>query len=246
MFRSANELLGNTIEAQDARVGSVDDLYFDDLSWTVRYIVADTDKLSSAGKVLLSPVSVGRAADEGQIEVDLTAEQIQSAPDIDAARPVSRQHEARYNDHYGWPYYWQGAGLLAMAPYAPADLAEAAEGKPSERGTDDPNLQSVKEVVGYTMDTLDDQKGHLEDVLIDDKTWHVRYLVVDTGLWWMGKKILVSPALISRVDWANRALGVRLTTEEIKQSPEWDGELPVKPEYEDRLYEHYRRMTSVV
>ena len=112
MQKSTKDLKGNAIVATDGDIGKVDDFYFDDKSWTIRYLVADTGNWLLGRKVLLSPIAVGKADfSSGRINVKLTKKQVEESPSIDSDKPVSRQHEAYYHDYYGYPYYWSGPYL---------------------------------------------------------------------------------------------------------------------------------------
>lgn len=80
-----------------------------------------------------------------------------------------------------------------------------------------------------------------EDLIAEDETWIIRYVVVDTRHWLPGKKMLVAPSWIERVTWAERVVHVDLPRETIEDSPEFDPSVPVNPEYELRLYDYYGR-----
>src|SRR5262249_838809 len=112
MLRRANDIKGFTLGARDGEIGRVREFYFDDESWTVRYLLADTGKWLPLKRVLISPFAVQRFRDEGKVvEVALTKDQIKASPSIDEDKPVSRQFEREYYAYYNWPYYWQGPGL---------------------------------------------------------------------------------------------------------------------------------------
>ena len=74
---------------------------------------------------------------------------------------------------------------------------------------------------GYHIQAADGEIGHVEDFIIDDETWAIRYLIIDTRNWWPGKKVLVSPQWIERVSWSESKVFVNLPRETIKQSPEY-------------------------
>ena len=74
-----------------------------------------------------------------------------------------------------------------------------------------------------------------------DRSWEVRYLVIDTSNWWVGKKVLVAPHWASSISWEQRKVHVALSREAIKNSPEWNPASPVNREYETRLYDYYGR-----
>jgi hypothetical protein len=97
---------------------------------------------------------------------------------------------------------------------------------------------------GFTVGATDGDIGdigHVEDFLVDDATWMIRYMIVDTRNWWPGKQVLVSPEWIERVDWSDSKVHVRLTREQINKGPEYDPSGPVSRDYEARLHDHYGR-----
>ena len=63
-------------------------------------------------------------------------------------------------------------------------------------------------MTGYHIQATDGDIGHVEDFLVDDHSWAIRYMIVDTTNWWAGKKVLVAPAWIKRVDWAQSKVHV--------------------------------------
>jgi hypothetical protein len=79
------------------------------------------------------------------------------------------------------------------------------------------------------------------DFLVDDATWAIRYLVVDTGHWWAGHKVLVAPEWATRISFDERKVFVDMTRDTIKNSPPWIGQGTVDREYEARLHEHHGR-----
>lgn len=241
MLRSAKVLTGYRLGAADGEIGRVKDFYFDERHWTIRYLVADTTLGLGGHPVLLSPLALGPASDEDeQVRVSLTSDEIMQAPDIDTARPVSRQQEILFNNHYGWPHYWQGGGVWASGAF-PALHPEEPTGQPTVNADEDPGLHNVKEVLGYGIQALDGTIGHVEDFILDDRSWTIRYLVIDTNVWWFGKHVLVAPGWLEGVVWNDRQVTVSLTRRQIQDAPEWDGESPITGEYEQELARHYGR-----
>src|SRR5215203_5588313 len=97
MLHKISDLKGYTISATDGEIGEVQDFYFDDDDWTIRYLVIDTGKWLPGRKVLISPISMGKAnRDRQSIAINLTKEQIENSPGIDTDKPVSRQYETSY------------------------------------------------------------------------------------------------------------------------------------------------------
>lgn len=246
MLRSANQLIGYKLAALDGEIGKVHDLYFDDSSWTLRYLVANTGNWLSGRRVLISPIPLGPSDEKDrQINVDLTIDRIRNSPDIDTAKPVSKQQEIDFHSYYGWPYYGFGTGFWGLRPYPWGEPVEP-ESESEEDENRDFHLRSVKEVTGYGIEATDEEIGHVEDFVIDDENWQIKYMVVDTKALWLGKKILVSPKWVERVNWSERAVAVALDQDEIKRAPEWDGNLPVDASYDEKLQEHYRVLSYLI
>lgn len=209
MLRSIKELAGLSLHATDGNIGSLADVYFDDIHWRVRYFVVDTGNWLPGRLVLISPASVANVeVGHRQLNVTLTKGQVEKSPGIEAHETVSRQHEQHMSKYYGWPVYWPVEGALAP------DVDDAKPG--------DANLRSAAEVKGYHVQAKDGDLGHVDDFLVDETTWDVRYLVVDTGKWLPGKKVLVDPRATDQVDWAKSSVHVHLTKEQIKNSPTYD------------------------
>src|SRR4051794_28136384 len=94
MLRRFTVLRDYTIGAADGDIGHVDDVYFDDVSWTVRYVVADTGGWLSGRKVLLSPAVLRGIEPAGsRVRTELTRREVEASPSIDTDKPVSRQQE---------------------------------------------------------------------------------------------------------------------------------------------------------
>ena len=243
MQNSINSLIGYVIRATDGDLGKVDELYFDDETWAVRYVVLETGNWFSGRKVLISPVALGRPELESRtISANLTCAQVRSSPDIDTERPIHRQHEAELNEHYHWPWRGGYGGIYGTTPL-PLSVDEVfveQEASASER-QDDPHLRSTRQVTGYHIHATDGEIGHVEDFIVDDEKWVVCFLVVDTGNWLPGKKVLLSPQWIQRVAWVDSSVYFDLTKESVRNSPELDPSKGVDRDYEACLYDHYGR-----
>jgi uncharacterized protein YrrD len=242
MLRSLSDILGYDILATDGEIGSTHDFYFDDESWTIRYVVANTGGWLKGRMVLLSPESFGEPDWETRLlPADLTRQQIEDSPPVDADRPVSRQQQVRLAAYFGWTPYWGAPGAPPEA-YLPAEAEDAdEESKADELAHGDKHLRSIKEVEGYRIDAHEDRVGHVEDFVVQTDEWAVRYLVVDTRNWLPGRKVLVSPAWVQSVDWVQGLIHVDLDAETIRNSPEFDHTQPINREYEARLYDYYGR-----
>ena len=245
MLRSAKELQNYSLKAIDGRLGRSRDLLFSDDGWVVRYLVADTRKWLLGKRVLLSPLSIDRPDWRTQaVSVRLTKQQIREAPDIAEDAPVSRQHEIELARFYAVPHYWSGPDLwgASSSPYPPPvptkpEQASAAAGN----GHGDPHLRSVREVTGYRIKASDGEIGHLDDVIVDDKTWVIRYLVVDIGRRQNGQLVLLAPTWVTHVDWGTRTVTVGIPKQAILEGPRYDPHEPINRQYETRLYDFHGR-----
>ena len=249
MLKRATDLKSLAIHASDGDIGSIRTALFDDDHWTVRYLVVDTGRWLSGRRVLLSPIAVSRVRwADGVVDVGLSREQVKNSPDITTDVPVSRQRELEYYRYYGYPHYWGGAGIWGAGAYpamlAHADdqraMAEVAADNESHRRRDT-HLRDVAAVSGYRIAAADGDIGQVEDFLVDDLTWTIRYLVVDTSRWLGGRLVIVSPEWVTDVSWGESAVHVALTRDAIKASPEYDPRVGVAREYEQRLHQHYGR-----
>src|SRR5262249_61823520 len=100
MLRAASHLKGTSIAATDGEIGSVQDLYFDDLTWTIRYLVVDTGTWLPGRQVLISPRSVRSITGDEKIPVALSKEQVKNSPSVEADKPVNRQYEEEQSRYY--------------------------------------------------------------------------------------------------------------------------------------------------
>ena len=242
MLRKASTLNGYTLQSLDGEVGKVKEFYFDDQHWTIRYLVADTGNWLTGWQVLISPYALGAVmSDEQRVAINLTKGQIEDSPSLNSDKPVSRQFEEAYYGYYGWPTYWSGAYMWGAYPYIVRDFDKRREASVQPAKAWDPHLRSTHDVSGHHIQAADGEIGHVEDFIIDDETWAIRYLVIDTQNWWPGKKALVSPRWIERVSWNESKVFVNLTRETIKQSPEYTDETPLTRDYEAALHKHYSR-----
>jgi sporulation protein YlmC with PRC-barrel domain len=227
MFRNVKELRGYAIRATDGLIGKVDDFYFDDEDWGIRYLVADIDSWLSDRKVLISPTAIDDVLwMDKEVSVALGKSQVQRSPGIDTRKPVSRQHEVEYFASYRYPPYWGGAGLWGMSAYpgtltTEGRIEEDLRAHRTHTGATPENrhLRNTNALLGYHIQATDGDIGHLEDLLVDDKTWVIRYLIVNTSNWWGGKRVLILPRWIDTVSWADASISVALTRHAISHAP---------------------------
>ena len=223
MLRNIKELYGNKLGASDGDIGHVKDFYFDDQTWVIRYVVADTGSWLSGRLVLISPHAFGPIDQEGKtLLINLTRKQIENSPAIESHKPVSRQYEVEYYRYYGWPAYWNGGAMWGMGgfPVVLPPSKDEMEALQKHHHRDDKHLQSTRAVNGYHIQTVDGTIGHVSGFLVDDKSWAIRKLVVEAGHWYSGKEILISPGKIERISYEESKVFVKLTKAEIQRTEE--------------------------
>ena len=260
MLRSMSDLEGYAIRATDGPIGHVTDVYFDDEAWVVRYLIVDTGSWLSSRKVLISPIAIGQSSGaDKSLSVSITRQQVKNSPDIDTDKPVSRQHEMECLGYYSYPYYWGGAGFWGAGVYPSSMLmgvgfagsgaehatAEAAGARAAREATqhqsDDPHLRSGKAVMKYDIGASDGDIGHVQGLLLDEETWAIRYLIVNTSNWWLGHQVLIAPQWIKNVSWPDHTVLVNLTRQAVKDAPPYDSAVAFDRDEEIGLHKHYER-----
>ena len=241
MLCKIKTLMGYKLDTLNGEIGTVKEFYFDDQHWTIRYLVADTGNWLTGKQVLISPYALVDVNKVDQlVAINLTKKQIEDSPSLDSDKPVSRQFEEAYYGYYEWPMYWDGPLMWGTYPNIVRDCEKWRECSQGEKAWD-PHLRSTQEVSNYNIQATDGEIGHVEDFVIDDESWAIRYLIIDTQNWWPGKKVLVSPQWIERVSWSESKIFINHARETIKQSPEYTEESSITRDYETGLHRHYKR-----
>jgi sporulation protein YlmC with PRC-barrel domain len=157
--------------------------------------------------------------------VNLTRKQIEDSPSIESHKPVSRQYEEDYYRYYGWPYYWEGAGLWGMSGFPILELPpQPLPSKPADAigpqlEPADAHLRSAQAVNGYHIQASDGMIGHIFDFMMDDQSWAIRQLVIKTGHRFSGKEVEIPTSQVSRISYEKSTVFVNLTSEAVQQSP---------------------------
>jgi hypothetical protein len=156
---------------------------------------------------------------------------------------VSRQYEEQWHSYYGYPFYWNSTEVMPLPIIPPSiagtpvDTTEATKMPDEHR---DPHLQSSSDVHGFALKTNDGEIGHLDDFLVDDDEWSVRYLAIRTN-WWTGRKVILPAAWADRVSVTEEKIVVPLDRDTIKDAPEWNELEPISREFEIDLFGYYGR-----
>jgi sporulation protein YlmC with PRC-barrel domain len=247
MKRSIKSLEGYSLIETDGEIGEVDEFYFDDTRWAIRYLVIKTGNWLSGRKVLISPNALLTPDwDNEEFPVNLTKAQIESSPDINTDNPVSRQHEEELFSYYTWDPYW-GADTHGAAIFGamPSDLYESEITEPDNiaanpaEENNDPHLRSTGEVKGYTIHATDGEIGKVTDFIVDDSNWKINYLVVDTGTWLNSKNVLLPVGWIKEIKWDNQLVIVDVTMAQIENCPSYDSSELINEVDENNLFDFY-------
>ncbi|MDX2463994.1 MAG: PRC-barrel domain-containing protein [Porticoccus sp.] len=259
MLRSMKDLQDYAIHATDGNIGHVVNFYFDDESWVIRYLVVNTAAwLTTDNKVLISPMAIDQPNWAKKVlPVSITKQQVQHSPPIDTGKPVSRQHEIKYLRYFGYPIYWGDLGLWGAgafsgyripgfgdstpAPHTDRLDREAAyeQADAAAQSDDDTHLRSCKAVLNYHIMANDGDIGHVQDMLVDEETWAIRYLVVNTSNWWLGHQVLVSPQWIKEISWASATVSVDMSRQTVKDAPHYDSITQLNRKEEMSIHAHY-------
>ncbi len=246
MLWTASGLTDYSVIATDGHLGTVSDFLFDDHTWQIRWLVVDTGHWLPGRKVLLPPAVLGHPNPaQHEFAVRLTKQQIKDSPDILSDRPVSRQEETNIYGYYGWRPYWDNSFFMGGYGYvgddwigATADQREREIAR-SRLNDGDPHLRSVAEVIGYHIHATDGEIGHVQNFLIEDTDWAIRFLVADTKNWWPGQHVLISPASAATIDWTQGLMNLTVDRQVVKDSPVYDAATTVDQAYERRLNSYY-------
>src|SRR5690554_3769754 len=126
MLRTIESLKGYSLRATDDELGKVEEVYFDDERWGVRYLIVRPGSWLTRRSVLISPHSINGIDDsDSAVRVSLTQEQVKNSPDIDTQQPVSRQMEREYATYFGYGTYWAGPYLWGAGGYPATPLPDA-------------------------------------------------------------------------------------------------------------------------
>lgn len=223
MERNINSLIHYSIGATDGMIGEVEEFYFDDERWKIRYLIVKTGDWLAERKVLISPDAIVKQPwKEGFFPVLLTKEQVQNSPDIDTDKPVSRLQETALYGHYQWENYWgsgfYGGGSLDVSMPFPSIDREVLIEPDKDNIPEDIHLRSTERVTGYHIHATDGEVGHVNDFIIDDQTWQIKAIVVDTHNWFGGKKVVIPIAHVGKIEWNDNLVFLAISKAAIDKS----------------------------
>lgn len=258
MIKDEKDIHGYRIDAEDGKLGEVDEFLFKDGDWVIRYLVVDTRKWLAGGRsVLISPIAVQEVKhDEQSISVALTKEEVKNSPDVESVKTVSRKEEIKLNQHFGWGSYWLmaeaqenlGAGSgQGRQPWGGFQLPGLLHGhgnaqhsaRSPDNASEEAHFRATSEVRRYNVNALDGYIGYIKNFLIDDQTWEIHYIVIDTNVLEPGKKMMITPDWIKRINKTDHDVSVPLEKATIKQGPEYHHHQPLPKDIDDKLNHAY-------
>ena len=255
MLQILNELNNFVIEATDGKIGRVNDFYFDDRRWVIRYIVVEIGDAPNSHKVLLTPAIIKHLNQEDKIiVVDMSSSEVSNSPRIDIARSVSPLSEIDYLSYYGYAFYWDSNLQRSVSDKTTEDSGDDMLEESSKNFEDvfiavdsvrrmygDRHLRSCCEIVRYHIQAIDGEIGYLQSMLIDDDTWAIQYCITATSSWWPGHQVLITPQSIKDISWGNAKIYVDMTQQQIKEAPLFDISSAQNSRYELGVYLHRER-----
>lgn len=241
MLRSLKSILGYSQEATDGPIGAVDDFYFDDQEWTVRYLVARTGSWLLGRQVLIAPSALDQPDwMYKKLPINHTIEEIKNSPEADLDMPVSRQHEADLHRHFGWIPYWGPYGTTTspgVLEKAQADL----ESEPSEVERGDSHLRSLKEVLHYDITCGGERNGAASDFIFEDHGWLLHYLIAKIGPALSRRQVMIPVHSIARIDWDSSTFVLDMTEDELESQPDYDPNAPINAEFILKYFDYRGR-----
>ncbi len=240
MLRSMKEFIGYELQNKDKAKGTVADFLFDDQSWKIKHIEADLGQFLPGQKVLLKPHHLMQPEEESaQLKTRMSSQDLMNRPALKTDKPVSQQWENRISEiktedgGVGNEVYWLGK------PFPTHYDLEELKARAEEY---DYHLRSFSEIKGYSVQSLDDDFGRIEDMIIDTETWEIKSIIVSTRTWVTGKQVMISPRKIVELDWVNQRVRIPMTKNEIMEQKTFYPKQPVNPGAEASMsFDYYGR-----
>ena len=245
MLLSLKELAGFSIQAQDGEIGKVNDFYFDDHEWVVRHLIDKTGFGLLGKQTLITPDVIEMIdLDERRLTISLIREQVENSPSRSEEKPLARDMAKKVADDNLFRRQVSGdqsgdETSFAVALSAQPKIIPFKREMRQDLVPDGPNLHSSNDVMGYQISTNNGQLGHIVDMMIDDETWAIQYLVVGSKKELDDKRILISPEHVDWISWKQKSVSVSLDKEKIQECPNFNLAMPILNDRKDLLYEQF-------
>lgn len=236
MLRSIETIYGCPLLGLDGEIGRMEQFFFDEAQWRIRYFVVRTGGWLRGKRILIPAIAV-RDVDwkACSARVSIRKKDLQEAGPLEApnypGQPVSREAEIRFFNQFRWPYYWTGAGFMGVET--------SVLGGPFPSGLpDSARFHSTRTILGYSIETEDQMIGHVEDLIVDEVSWTIRYLILGI-LTDPVRLALIAPQWIDFVQWDLSAMRIGLSRDQILRAPEYQRDAPITRRYEEELFSYY-------
>jgi len=241
MLISLTELKSYRIEGTDGDIGRIDDLLFFRGEWVVRYVVAATEDRDTEPMLAVADI---RRLDRRRhiLFVNISRDEVSNAHTVDVEQPPDESDEDEGHELYGWPPYWLEEGR-EVAPMGTESGIEEPVKNPDVEEFQSPELQRAGDLPGfYSIQTDGGEAGTLKDFVVEDETWAIPYLVIDTNTSVQApRRVLVATDYVQRVDWLGKSIQVSLSIDDVAGGLAFTSEEPITPEFEHSLREYYDR-----
>jgi uncharacterized protein YrrD len=242
MLRTARQLEHCELRAPNGPAGHVTDLLLDPQRWTVRHLVVATGGWLEPHDVMVPVDAFRPGGNERRIETTMNADEIVHCP---SAEPEAQSEGYAGSEYYDWPGYWGAPGFgdgfligLSGWPLPPAAL-DAARRRATSVDAEREHERSAHALTGRRIEANDGEIGHIDDFVVDDASWRIRAIVVDTRNWWPGKKVAVPPELIDEISPREGKIYVNLTRAAIANRPAFHLRAPLGLDQTDQLHAHH-------
>lgn len=202
VHRSLKEMLYYNIITRDGKIEKINDFYFTDNPWVVRYIAVNKGGMLNKRLVLVSLAFVQEINKKHkEISLDLTLQQIANSPDVVEEEPISYQKEIEVSHYYDIGYYWIGSHKWGQG-VVPADLKKTKTSYPDIDSYKNPNsdLKSSKEILKYHVQAEDGRIGYIKDMVINNQTWTIDFFILNSHNILPGKTIVASTGWVKEIN----------------------------------------------
>lgn len=238
MLQTTRSLIGFSLSTKDGEIGKVKDLYFDDHTWTIRYLVVETANWLFGRKVLIAPLAILKTLkDSRTLVVDMTKEQVKHSPDIDTDKPVSRQSEADLYKHYSWPYGSAGMGYPTIAMLK--DAGERTNDRDVTEQHFDKHLRSYKHITDYKIYNKEGVVGECEDFFLNTNNWSLPYLILQTAESKLKKKSFIPTNKVISIQLDTKIILIDVSIKLLKKSLKIDPGEFLTEEQKQKLFKDF-------
>lgn len=258
MLISLREVTGYEMHSRDGKIGIASDFLFDQKSWFIKSIVDKSGKVFSK-ELLFSAGSIGGLdMQEKILHMDLDNEQIKHSPRLTVRDVLNPERFLPMDDnkvvfHSDWLNNWNSMRLTVLGKqkkYATTKILNSSDLLHQEamkdaslfvRNDDEeiPTLQSSAMTFGFKISSRNGDMGYMQDFIVNDEDWSIKFLVINTKRNFSGKKILVSPEAIDWISWRRKHVSVDMEKEKLAGCPHFDMSFPLNPELQSAIQEKY-------